>query len=103
MSLHWIEVCMFHLGHGVSKQTVQQLVRVLPLHDELSKRRQVDHSHLLHHQLAFSANWSEPVGAPETGPEHSKKKKKIHGHFISGSVVLMNTNYFYWLHYIMQN
>lgn len=57
-----------HLGHCVGKQAVQQLVRVLPLHGELSKRRQVDHSDLLHHQLALSADWPEPVGASETGP-----------------------------------
>ncbi len=66
-------MCVLYLGHGVSKQAVQQLVWVLPLHYELAKRRQVDHSHLLHHQLALSANWSEPVGASETGPEHSTK------------------------------
>lgn len=57
------------LGHRVGKQAVQQLVRVLPLHGELSERRQVDHSHLLHHQLTLSADWPEPVGASETGPE----------------------------------
>lgn len=58
-----------YLGHSVGKQAVQQLVRVLPLHGKLSERCQVDHSHFLHHQLTFSTDWLEPVGASETGPE----------------------------------
>lgn len=63
------------LGHCVGKQAFQQLVRVLPLHGELSKRRQVDHSHLLHHQLTLSADWPEPVGASETGPERHTEER----------------------------
>lgn len=70
------------LGHCVGKQAFQQLVRVLPLHGELSKRRQVDHSHLLHHQLALSADWPEPVGASETGPEcHTEERDYRKSHF----------------------
>lgn len=62
------EVIHSYLRQRVCKKTVQQPIRVLPLHCELSKRRQVDHSHLLHHQLVLSANWFKPVCALETGP-----------------------------------
>lgn len=61
-----------YLRHGVSKQPIQQLVRVLPLHDELAERCEVDNSHLLHDQFALSANRPEPVGTFETGPAPEK-------------------------------
>lgn len=66
-----------YLGHCVGKQAVQQPVRVLPLHGELCKGRQVNHPHLLHHQLALSADWPEPVGASETGPERHHRRTRL--------------------------
>lgn len=65
-----------YLGHVVGEQAVQQLLGVLPLHDELGEGRQVDHSHLLHHQLALPADRPEPVGASETGPEAQRQETK---------------------------
>jgi len=55
-----------YLWHDVCTQRVKQSSRIRAGDDELSKRCEIYHSNLLHHQLALPSHCFEPISAPKT-------------------------------------